>query len=184
LQTLFGTGGSRLFASPVYTPPSLLESEGTGFNSGITATAGDLRGNGAADLVVFGSDFQWGLSVAGTVYLGNPDGTFDPPLLLPILAVRAFGTSAAIADLNGDGIADIAMTTADAGLPMETYLLRGVGDGTFPVGLQTLLPLKPLIPNLVVADLNGDGRPDLVVSDQTSNFGVWVLLNTTSQGRR
>lgn len=183
LQTLFSTNDSRVFAPPKYTDPSLLESQTTGTNSGITAAAGDLRGIGATDLVVFGADFQYGVNVAGTVYLGHRDGSYDPPLLLVIAAVRAFGSSAGIADFNGDGIPDIVMTTADTGLPMPTYILRGVGDGTFPVELETTLPVFPLYPHLQVADLNGDGRPDIVISDQKTHHGVWVILNTTPGSR-
>ncbi len=183
LQTLFGTGDSIGFAPPVYTAPSLLESQITGTNSGITAAVGDLRGTGDEDLLVFGADFQWGIDVAASVYLGHRDGRFDPPLLLPVVGVQAFGNSAATADLNGDGIADIAMTTSNAGSPTETYVLRGVGDGTFPLELQTTLPVAPLFPHLVVADLNGDGKPDVMISDQTSHRGVWVFLNTTPRNR-
>jgi hypothetical protein len=178
LQTLFGTGGAPYFTSPRYTPPSLLETQTTGINSGITAAAGDLRGIGNTDMLVFGADSQWGISNAATVYLGRRDGSFDPPLLVPIRALRAFGSAAGIADFNGDGIQDIVMTTEGAG-PTGTFMLRGVGDGTFPIELQTLLPVSPFLPHLLVADLNGDGKPDIVISDQKPNQGVWVLLNTT-----
>jgi hypothetical protein len=71
------------------------------------------------------------------------------------------------------------MTTADGGSPRSTFVLRGVGDGTFPVELQITEPVTPFFPHVSEADLNGDGKPDIVISDQTSHRGVWVLLNTT-----
>jgi hypothetical protein len=100
LQTLFGTRDSRLFAPPRYTMPSLEESYSTGINSGITVAAGDLRGSGNTDLVISGADAQYGLTVVGSVYFGHPDGSYDPPLLLPIgRSLEGFGiktTAAAI----------------------------------------------------------------------------------------
>ena len=183
LQTLVGTGTPPYFNAPIYSPPSLLETQITGYNSAISAAAGDLRGNGSSDLLVFGSDFQSGMSIAASVYLGRPDGTFDPPLLVPINAPRAQGDQAEIADFNGDGIADIFMTTSDAGSPMNTYVLRGVGDGTFPIELQSILSFRPLFPHMEMANLKGKGLPDIIVSDQTSGQGVWVILNTTVSAR-
>ena len=183
LQTLVGIGSSPYFNAPIYSPPSLLETIITGYNSGVSAAAGDLRGDGNADLLVFGSDGQWGMSIAASVYLGNPDGTFDPPLLVPINTTRAFGNSAVIADLNGDGIEDIFMTTADAGAPMGAYAMRGIGDGTFPLPLQSFLPFYPLYPHVALGNLKGGGLPDLVVSDQLGGNGVWVLLNNTPKAR-
>jgi FG-GAP-like repeat len=145
-----------------------------------------LRGHGDIDLVVFGSDFQYGLTIGGSIYFGHPDGSFDPPLLLPLNEIGGFGATgngAAIADLNGDGLADIFLTTQSSQQPLGTYVLRGLGDGTFPLNLQTLVPVQALFPHVVVTDLNNDSRPDAIISDQTSNHGVWVLLNTTSSER-
>ncbi|MDQ6824985.1 MAG: VCBS repeat-containing protein [Candidatus Eremiobacteraeota bacterium] len=186
LQTLFGTGDGRFFAAPRYSAPGLQESQSTGNNTGVTAAAGDLRSSGNTDLVVFGADSQFGLSVVGQIYLGHADGSFDPPLLLPIAARGVRANAAAVADLNGDGIPDIVIASANPGpsAPFGTYILRGVGDGTFPVELQTQVPVAPLFPSVTIADLNGDGRPDIVITDQTSNRGVWVLLNTTLKRQR
>ena len=186
LQTLIGTGNSYFFLPPIYTRPSLEESQSTGNNTGITAAAGDLRGTGNLDLIVFGSDFQYGLTIGGSVYFGHPDGSFDPPLLLPLSPKGGLGTAgngAAIADFNGDGIADIFLTTNASLQPTGTFVLSGAGDGTFPLELQTLVPIRPLYPHVIAADLNNDSRPDAIVSDQTSNRGVWVLLNTATRTR-
>jgi hypothetical protein len=179
LQTLVGIGKPPYLKNPIYSPPSLLETIITGINSGISAAAGDLRGEGNNDLLVFGADFQWGFSVAATVYLGRHNGTFDPPLLVPINATRAFGSAAAIADFNGDGIPDIFMTTGGG----NTYALRGIGDGTFPLALQSSLSFDPLYPHIAVANLKGGRLPDLVVSDQLGGNGVWAILNETPTSR-
>ena len=69
----------------------------------------------------------------------------------------------AAADLNGDGKLDLAVTSF--GEPLEVFL--GNGDGTFA-------PAKLVIQNLTnpaVADLNHDGRPDVVDnSDPQANY--------------
>lgn len=186
LQTLFGTGDARFFAPPVYTLPGLEESQFGTFAR--TAAAADLRGDGNTDLIVFGSEYRYGVPIAGEVYLGRPGGSYDPPLLITV-APGPFGVggpSAVAADFNGDGIPDVVLTTMSSGSPggTGTFVLTGAGDGTFPVPLQTLLPVTPLLPHVAVASLvRGDKRPAIVISDQTANAGVWVLLNTSNEAR-
>ncbi|MFZ0545130.1 MAG: VCBS repeat-containing protein, partial [Candidatus Promineifilaceae bacterium] len=72
----------------------------------------------------------------------------------------------AVIDMDGDGLADIAGTTGDS-KRVEWY--RNPGDGSdewqaFPVGdfSEALFPDRT-----EAADLNGDGRPDIVVTDET-----------------
>lgn len=68
-----------------------------------------------------------------------------------------------LGDFDGDGKLDIAVTGADSsGLKLQT--LFGNGDGTFRAnGIQSL-PAGAGIGNLVAADLNGDGKLDLIGS--------------------
>jgi hypothetical protein len=53
-------------------------------------------------------------------------------------------------------------------------VLLGHGDGTFAAALEYPAGLGPSA--LATADLNGDGRPDLVVADRTGNT-VSLLLD-------
>ncbi len=78
----------------------------TGLNPGFVAV-GDLNGDGKADLVVVNAGARlpktdWQSTVS--VLLGNGDGTFRPAVHY---ATGIFSTAALIADLNGDGKADI-----------------------------------------------------------------------------
>jgi len=70
---------------------------------------------------------------------------------------------AALADLNRDGFADV-VTIANngnyAGSP-TTYIYLGKGDGTFQSGQSYLLGTTNAV--VVVADINMDGIPDLLV---------------------
>src|SRR5262249_21944804 len=102
--------------------------------------------------------------------LGNGNGTFAPAAAYP---VPHFPTSVAIADLNGDGRPDLVVTGGIANATNNVSVLLGNGDGTFIGGASYTAGSGVF--SVVVCDLNGDGRPDIV----TANYGatsVSVLL--------
>ncbi len=79
-----------------------------------------------------------------------------------------------VADVNGDGIPDIALL---AGGTVQIYL--GLGNATY--GTPFYLGTGPSPGTIFPANLHGQraskGLPDLVAPDETG--GVEVLLNTT-----
>jgi len=78
-----------------------------------------------------------------------------------------------VADVNGDGKPDLVFTNQES--PGNVGVRLGNGDGTFQA-LQTFGLAGGSSPTWIgVADLNGDGRPDLVVADANYN-GVWRLM--------
>jgi hypothetical protein len=127
---------------------------------------GDVNGDGKPDLVVSNAcgDIYCTKNENGTVgvLLGNGDGTFRPAVTSVSGALTA--RSVVAADVNGDGKLDL-LVAATTGATGVVSVLSGNGDGTFraPVmyasgGLFGL--------SVVVADVNGDGKPDLLVANE------------------
>jgi hypothetical protein len=140
---------------------------------------GDFNGDGIPDLAVAPA-FDEGNS---EVLLGNGDGTFTN-------AGGSFGNgngtvtsdSLAVGDFNGDGKLDLveACTSINEQPCNLLLILFGNGDGTFMPSSGTTLAFFPLAffgaQSMAVGDFNGDGEPDLAVTNSGAN-GVNVLLN-------
>jgi hypothetical protein len=95
------------------------------------------------------------------VFLGNGDGTFTTTHL-------SYGTSGqflALGDFNGDGKADIVLANS------SVQVLLGNGDGTFQPAIAT--PPEGQLSAVVVKDVNGDGKLDLIAG---GSAGVAVFL--------
>lgn len=106
------------------------------------------------------------------VFLGNGDGSFPLPVYYPVTAPMGLE----VADLNGDGNLDIVVAnynlTPSGG---SVSVLLGNGDGTFQPAVTYATGANTNPVAIAVGDLNGDGNPDLVVSD--NNGSMLVFLN-------
>ncbi|HEV2495377.1 MAG TPA: FG-GAP-like repeat-containing protein [Terriglobia bacterium] len=126
---------------------------------------GDFNNDGKLDVAVAAG----GLEVA--VFLGNGDGTFQAPLTFNS-GRDAFGL--VVGDFNLDGKLDLAVIQS-ADQTLVIYL--GNGDGTFKAGASYATGQGL---GVAVADLNGDGKPDLVLVTNPINSppapSVSVLL--------
>jgi hypothetical protein len=79
--------------------------------------------------------------------------------------LRVKGTGCVAADLNGDGYTDLVVTSATG-----IDLLWNNGNGTFTEGAAAagIRPAYDWYSSASVADVNGDGRPDLFVAGYTN----------------
>ena len=119
--------------------------------------------------------------VSGTpnVYtlLGNGDGTFKAANTLALAGQDGIGaTSIALADFNKDGNLGVVVGNPDD----YTEVLIGNGDGTLS---NTLLALGQRPATVAAADLLGDGFPEILVgeaSTQGQGDSLTVLQNMPS----
>ncbi len=191
-----GAGNLSLFGTPFL----------VGGNNSAWVGLADVTGDNIPDAIVsnFGKDDGSGEGLVGnnvTIFQANDDGTghgnftfSSSPVATLAPDVSFVPTALAVADYNGDGITDIAAAVPgvppDFGQPYPPgtiYVFQGTGSGgfgdpnqydtggVFPVGIEA-------------ADLNGDSKKDLIVSNAGDPNGtpefkdnaVGVLLNVSS----
>jgi hypothetical protein len=140
---------------------------GTSYAGGthvVSLVSDDFNRDGLPDLAVVGDTN----TAQVCIHFGNGDGTFRAG---PCISIPLFGqvTSMAVADFNGDGKPDLAIT--------PNTLALGNGDGTF-----TLSSLSGEASSFTAADLNGDGNVDLIFTNPHPLTGLNILLgNGTGQ---
>jgi|SRR5579859_84617 len=152
---------------------------GSGGSNPYSVAVADVNGDGKPDLVVVNYVMANYLSKTVGVLLGNGDGTFRPAVAYGSGGVIPL--SVAIADVNGDGKPDLLVANFWASfqnLNGTVGVLLGNGDGTFqsPIAYASGGTGGPNSGGSVaVADVNGDGNPDLLVANE-GNASVGVLL--------
>ena len=145
-------------------------SNGISFNLGNTYAIGedvnsvffaDFNGDGLPDLAVA---YDGGSSPGGiAILLNQGNGTFAKPVTY---ASGTPATTFAVLDLNHDRVLDI----ATAAINGTATVLLGKGDGTFgPARSYAIGTLQGAGSGqaIAIADVNGDGNPDLIVGGST-----------------
>lgn len=137
----------------------------------IDAAAVDVNGDGNADVVTANG------TNTVSVLLGNGNGTFRPH----VDYVTGSGPAVVLArDINGDGKLDLAVLNAGSGFGNSVSILLGNGDGTFKA--RTDSPAGPFANWMAAGDFNGDGKPDLAVSNAGGGAGPLSILLGNGNG--
>jgi hypothetical protein len=138
----------------------------SGIASGLAI--GDFNGDGKPDLA--GTDFPNGRIF---IWSGLGDGTFSGPSTVSAGPGVDIGTKTVVAsDLNKDGKLDLVAVNM---FSSNIAVLLGNGDGTFKPVVNYPVEVASGPQGLAVGDINGDGKPDIIVGE-TGIFNVAVFL--------
>jgi hypothetical protein len=137
----------------------------------------DFNGDGLEDLVY--------ANTTGDVYvaLSKGNGSFGTPVAVGLPAAACPVYYGAAGDLNGDGKIDLvipyggdAACGSSNGGATGYYVALGNGDGTFATATFTSTGTE--LYSVQLADLNGDGKLDLVIDDVPLAYGSGYQVST------
>ena len=167
---LYPIGGRQAFSGPAFFIPVMIA---------------DINGDGIPDLVAVSQADQNYVDGLVNVLLGNGDGTFKPAVTYDTGGFASF--SGFLVDINGVGKPDVIVLncsprgSADCSHDGTIGVLIGNGDGTFQKATTYDSGGLGGTSALVVADVNGDGKADILVGNNcpgncTGNGSFGVLL--------
>ena len=159
--------------SPTFAPQAAIDYP-TGVQP-VAIRAADLNGDGKLDLLTanYGASLTPGTQGLSVLIQGAP-GTF----LAPVHYTTGYRAAAlAVGDLNGDGKLDVVVT--NSGLPgdpgsVSVLLQHPATPGVLLTAVNYTGAWGPM--GVALADMDGDGRPDLVLADGD----IVVRLNSTT----
>ena len=160
-------GARPVDGNALFLPAVLYDSGGS---MAASVAVADVNGDGKPDLVVANT-----YSNAVGVLLGNGDGSFQPAATYS--SGGYLSGAVAVADVNGDGKPDLVVAsecTNSNNCEGSVSVLLGNGDGTFKPAV-TYDSGGWLAFDVAVADVNRDGKPDLIVANYATGT-VGVLL--------
>ncbi len=180
-QMLLLGGGGGVFTSS-FAAQQAFQAE----SEPIAVAAADLNGDGKPDLIVV--NFGGG-TVSVMVNTTAPGATTPTFAAQQTFETEAIGRGAAggvpisvtVADVNGDGKPDLIVANKDDN--DVSVLINTTTPGSSTI---TFTPFQTFATgsspsSVTAADVNGDGKPDLIVANNLDNT-VSVLLNTTTPG--
>lgn len=148
-----------------------------------TITVADINGDGKLDLLLADGS----ASSTFAVMLGNGNGTFQAKTTYPTGTFFPSGRIR-VADVNRDGLPDLVIAFSGSN---AVGVLLGNATGSFqpavtypscgPTGSNSRTGSSPA--DLVVSDVNGDGNPDLLITNTTTgNLQGYPLADSNTAG--
>lgn len=161
---LYKNDGKGNFTIDVDAFPNTLHGVNTG-----AAVAGDFNHDGFPDLFVGGRSVprEYGSTPSSFIFINDGHGHFTDiaPAKSPDIAGIGMVTSAAYADVVGDGVKDLVIV----GEWMSPHVFSWKNDH-FDEVKTNLSDRYGWWESMAIADLNGDGLPDLVLGNIGENF--------------
>ena len=137
-------------------------------NRPLSVKAADVNGDGRPDLISANHG-------DGTLTVFTNDGNGGFSLAVTLMARGPF----VVADFNGDGAQDLIATgSAFVGLTVFT----NDGSGAFAESSPLMLPSQLPLGYLAAADLNGDGKPDVITVEDSGTTAGGSLTIMTNNG--
>jgi len=172
---LYLGSSSGLSATPVFTASGFADEDNLGE---VVAGAGDVNGDGYADVIISAPSADVGGLLKGQayIYLGNSSGVNASPVFTATGADNGDWLGSGIAgtgDVNGDGYADVLIGSpgVDINVPWRgvTYLYLGSSSG---VEVTPTFTATGTVDNTFfgdnvagAGDVDGDGYADMVIGD-------------------
>ncbi|MDF3025721.1 MAG: repeat domain in Vibrio, Colwellia, Bradyrhizobium and Shewanella [Fluviicola sp.] len=141
-----------VFSYTQFAPESIINISG---NYGTSVRTFDCDSDGDQDVVA-------GMEEGVFLFINNGTGAMSTPKLIKKGTTKAL----AVADLDGDGISDIASSEGTV-----LHLNRGLGNGNY-AATDSLVNLN-YFNTLSAADMDGDGDEDLITSSMDNDFVNW-----------
>jgi len=141
---------------------------------------GDLDGDGKPELVVTNSFSNTVSILKNKSIVGTIDSTSFAAAV--DFATGSGATYVAIADIDGDGKPDLVVSNFNAksvSVLRNTTVADSINANSFAAKVDFTVGTGPHA--LAIGDLNGDGKPDIVVANQGSNT-VSILANQATAG--
>jgi hypothetical protein len=137
-----------------------------------SVAVGDFNGDGKPDLAVVNFSDE-----TVSILIGNGDGTFTPAPGSPVSAGFSSYTLA-LADFNGDGIVDLAVTNIDS---YQVQILLGNGDGTFAAAANSPIVDVNCPRSIAIGDFTGNGIPNIAIANYANDTATILVPTRTVQ---
>ena len=143
----------------------------------------DINNDGLKDIVIPGvfpnADFSKTYVIR--VMLQTKDGGMQGPIEYPLDINDALYVLPAVGDVNGDGLNDVVIVASyiNGGMDCKLYVfLQGAqGNLEYASSLTRYLAYDKSLASVALADVNKDGRNDIVIASEST---VWVVFQGPS----